>query len=73
MHFVSYVELFNIRVSNLFQFVSGLHILNKSENATLQLSIIYEKILNKKYLLKLNNVAQTSNKRLVETPPICLV
>ena len=48
-------------------------ILNKSENATLQLSIFYEKVLNKKYLLKLNNVAQTSSKRFVETPQICLV
>ena len=37
-------------------------ILNKSENATLQLSIFYEKVLDKKYLLKLNNVAQTSSK-----------
>ena len=35
---------------------------NKSENATLQLSIFYEKVLDKKYLLKLNNVAQTSSK-----------
>ena len=48
-------------------------ILNKSENATLQLSIFNEKVLDKKYLLKLNNVAQTSSKRFVETPPICLV
>ena len=30
-------------------------ILNKSENATLQLSIFCEKVLYKKYLLKLNN------------------
>ena len=41
-------------------------ILNKSENATLQLSIFYEKVLGKKYLLKLNNVAQTSSKRFVK-------
>ena len=34
------------------------YILNKSENATLQLSILYEKVLGKKYLLKLNNVVQ---------------
>ena len=47
--------------------------LNKSENATLQLSIFYEKVLDKKYLLKLNNVAQTSSKRFVEPTPICLV
>ena len=47
-------------------------ILNKCENAIL-LSIFYEKVLDKKYLLKLNNVAQTSTKRFVETPPICLV
>ena len=31
--------------------------LNKSENATLQLCIFYEKVLDKKYLLKLNNVS----------------
>ena len=49
------------------------YILNKSENATLQLSIFYKKVLGKKYLLKLNNVAQTSSKRIVETPQICLV
>ena len=49
------------------------HILNISENAPLQLSIFYEKVLDKKYLLKLSKVAQTSSKRFVETPPICLV
>ena len=38
------------------------NILNKSENATLQLSIFCEKVLDKKYLLKLNNVSQTSSK-----------
>ena len=48
-------------------------ILNKSENATLQLSIFYETVWDKNYLLTLNNVAQTSSKRFVETPPICLV
>ena len=44
-------------------------ILNKSESATLQCSIFCEKVLDEKYLLKLNNVFQTSSKRLVETPP----
>ena len=49
-------------------------IVNKSENATLQLSIsYYEKVLDKKYLQKLNNVAKTSSKRFVEPTPICLV
>ena len=47
-------------------------ILNKSENAILQYSIFCEKVLDEKYLLKLNNVFQTSSKQLVETPPICL-
>ena len=37
-------------------------VLNKSENAILQLSIFCEKVLDKKYLLKLNNVSQTSSK-----------
>ena len=37
-------------------------ILKKSENASLQYSIFCEKIFDKKYLLKLNNVFQTSNK-----------
>ena len=32
----------------------------------------FEKVLDRTYLLKLNNVSQTSSKRLVETPPICL-
>ena len=48
-------------------------ILNKSENATLQLSLFCEKVLDKKYLLKLNNFSQTSSKRFVENPPICHV
>ena len=51
----------------------NVYILNKSGNATLQLSIFYEKVFDKKYLLKLNNVAQISSKRFVEIPPICLV
>ena len=38
-------------------------ILNKGENATLQYFIFCEKVLNRKYLLKLNNVFQTSSKR----------
>ena len=42
-------------------------ILNKSENATLQYSIFCEKLLDKNYLLKLNNVFQTSSKRFLET------
>ena len=50
-----------------------LNILNKSENATLQLSIFCEKVLDKNFLLKLNNVSLTSSKRFVETPPSCLV
>ena len=49
------------------------YILNKSENATLQLSIFCEKVLDKTYLLKLNTVSQTSSKPFVETLPICLV
>ena len=56
--------------ASIFSFI---HILNKSENATLKLYIFYEKVLDKKYLLKFNNVAQTSCKRFVETPPNCLV
>ena len=35
---------------------------NKSENATLQLSIFCEKVLDKKYLLRLYNVSLTSSK-----------
>ena len=59
---------------NKFQFSTNCqNILNKSENATLQLSIFYDKVLDKKYLLKLNKVAQTFSKRFFETPPICLV
>ena len=46
-------------------------ILNKSENATLQYSIFCDKVLDEKYLLKLNNVFQTSSKQFVETQPIC--
>ena len=40
-------------------------ILNKSENATLQCFIVCEKVLDEKYLLKLNNVLKTSSKRFV--------
>ena len=47
-------------------------ILNKSENATLQYSIFCEKVLDEKYLLKLNNVFQTSSKRFIITLSICL-
>ena len=36
-------------------------ILNKSENATLQYFIFCEKVLDEKYLLKINNFFQTSN------------
>ena len=48
-------------------------ILNNSENATLQYFIFCKKALDKKYLLKLNNVFKTSSKRFVEAPPFCLV
>ena len=41
--------------------------MNKSENATLQLSIFCEKVLDKKYLLKLNNVSQTSSKHFINS------
>ena len=47
-------------------------ILNKSENATLQYSIFCEKVFDEKYLLKLNNVFQTSSKRFFEISPICI-
>ena len=56
----------------LYRKVAG-YILDKSENATLQLSIFYEKVLAKKNSLKLNIIAQTSSKRFIETPPLCLV
>ena len=36
----------------------GVYILNKSENATLQYFIFCEKVLDKKYLLKLNDVSK---------------
>ena len=44
----------------------------KSENATQQYFIFCEKVLDEKYLLKLNNVFKTSSKRFVEASPICL-
>ena len=50
-----------------------INVLNRSVNATLSLSKFSEKVLDKKYLLKLNNVSQTSSLRFVETPPFCLV
>ena len=40
-------------------------ILNKSENATLQYFKFCEKVLDEKYLLKLNNVFKTPSKRFV--------
>ena len=72
-------ELNNACVCQLHNLVQRLgarkmyNILNKSENATLQLFIFSEKVFDKKYLLKLINVAQTSSKRFVETPFISLV
>ena len=66
---VAYLCIFRVFNSNLTQqsrtvkyILKEVYILNKSENATLQLSIFYEKVLDKKYLLKLNNVSQTSSK-----------
>ena len=56
----------------LYMYDAHYAILNKSENATLQYLIFCEKLLDEKYLLKLNNVFQTSCKRFVETPPVCL-
>ena len=44
-------------------------ILNKSENATLQYFIFSEKVLDEKYLLKLN-VFKASSKRFIKTPLI---
>ena len=44
--------------------------LNKSESATLQYFILCEKVLDEKFLLKINNVFQTSRERFVETPPM---
>ena len=65
------------RLVALFQsyviFIYIVAILNKSENASPQLFIFCEQVLDTKYLLNLNNVSQTSSKRFVETPPICLV
>ena len=46
-------------------------ILIKRENATLQYFIFSEKVLDEKYLLKLN-LFKTSSLLFVETPPICL-
>ena len=50
------------------------NILNKSENVTLQLSIFCKKVLDKKYLLKLDNVSQTSSKLCcIKTQENCLI
>ena len=51
--------------------ISWLNIPSKSEIATLQ--YFCDKVLDQKYLLKLNNVSQTSSKGFVETPSICLL
>ena len=48
------------------------NILNKSENVTLQYFIFCEKVLDKKFLLKLYDVSQTSSKRFVEPSSICI-
>ena len=61
-----------IYAAALYMYETLYAILNKSENATLQYSIFCEKVLDEKYLLKLNNVFQTSSKRFVETSPIRL-
>ena len=56
-------------------FICTIHfyaILNKSENATPQYFILCEKVLDEKYLLKINNVFQASSKRFVKTSPIRL-
>ena len=46
--------------STLYMYDTLYAILNKSENATLQYFIFCEKVLDEKYLLKINNVVQTS-------------
>ena len=62
----------DLRHRSCFVNIEHQYILNKSENATLQYFIFCEKVLDKKYLLKLDNVPQTSSKRFVKTPSICL-
>ena len=44
----------------------------RKRNTTIVTCMFCEKVLDKTYLLKLNNVSQTSSKRFVETPSICL-
>ena len=50
-----------IYAAELYMYDTLYAILNKSENATLQYFIPCEKVLDEKYLLKLNNVFQTSS------------
>ena len=70
-YILSHLFAILIYAAVLYMYGTIYSILNKSENATLQYSIFCDKVLDEKYLLKLNNVYLTSSKRFVETPPIC--
>ena len=67
----SYLFAILIYAAVLYMYNTPYTKLIKSENASLQYLIFFEKVLNQKYLLKLNNVFQTSSKPFVVTMPIC--
>ena len=68
---MSFIRDPNLYSGTLHMYDTLYAILNKSENGTLHYFIFCEKVLDEKYLLKINNVFQTSSKRFVEPPPMC--
>ena len=66
MYIESHLFAILIYAAVLYMYDTLTAILNKSENATLQYFRFCEKVLDEKYLLKPNNVYQTSSKRFVK-------
>ena len=68
-YILSHLFTILIYAAVLYMYDTFYAILIKRENATPQYFIFCEKVLDEKHLIMLN---QTSSKRFVETPPICL-
>ena len=69
---VNYYFVVCMELCNVYDIFRNCIYWTKVKTLRLQYFIFCEKVLDKKYLLKLNNVSQTSSKQFVETPPICL-
>ena len=72
MYILRHLFVILIYAAVLYMYDTLYAVLSKSE--MLHYNILFcEKMLDEKYFLKLNTVFQTSSKRFVETPQICLL